>query len=184
MTVVIEDAVSSPAVRPHSGQPASTLWSVAPAHPGDRPALADLFTACSPETIRLRFFGRLRAWPRDYLDGALAGPPEQHDSVVAYRSGRTHLLGMASLATPCDAGPDVGELGVLVADPWQRQGVGTAMLELLLTRARARGLERVAASVMPGRPRLLAALAQRLEADGALRARDGLTGIYKLTRRP
>ncbi|WP_329133592.1 GNAT family N-acetyltransferase [Streptomyces sp. NBC_01476] len=160
------------------------LWQVGPAHAGDRPALAALFTACSPETVRLRFFGRLKQWPREYLDAALAGRPAEHDAVVAYRPGRTDLLGLASLATPSDAGPGIGELGVLVADDWQRQGVGTAMIDLLLSRARDRGLERVAATVLPSRSKLLAALTRRLERDGpGLRSRDGLTGVYKLAPR-
>jgi GNAT superfamily N-acetyltransferase len=173
---------------PRPGPAAAPPWSVGPARPADRPALATLFGACSEETVRLRFFGRVREWPRAYLDSALGGRPEEHDAVVAYGTGgiggagRADLLGLASLATPSEAGPGIGELGVLVADAWQRQGVGTAMIDLLLSRARARGMERVAASVLPGRSELLASLTRRLEPVGHLRSRDGLTGVYKLTR--
>ncbi|WP_405583500.1 GNAT family N-acetyltransferase [Streptomyces sp. NBC_01190] len=177
-------------------------WRVGPVHAADRPGLTALFAACSAETVRLRFFGRLRGWPREYLDSALAGRPEEHDAVVAYATGRAELLGLASLATALEsgagsgpgaglgsgagsglgagAGPGVGELGVLVGDAWQRQGVGTAMIELLLSRARARGVERVAASVLPDRTALLAALTRHLERDGGVRTREGLTGVYKL----
>jgi GNAT superfamily N-acetyltransferase len=182
MTAVIVDALSSPGVRPPGPGPTRS-WHTSPAHPAGRPALAALFTVCSPETVRLRFFGQLREWPREYLDGALAAPPEAHDAVVAYGTSRANLVGLASLAAPSPAGPGIGELGVLVADAWQRQGAAIAMLDLLFARARTRGVDRVAATVLPGRSELLAALARHMEPDGSRRSRVGLTGIYRLTPR-
>ncbi|QMU80444.1 GNAT family N-acetyltransferase [Streptacidiphilus sp. PB12-B1b] len=74
------------------------------------------------------------------------------------------------------------ELAVLVADGWQRQGLGTALVEELLVRARRRGVERVSACVLPGRPQLLAALSRRLELVHSSRSQDGLTGVYRLDR--
>ncbi|WP_237554498.1 MULTISPECIES: GNAT family N-acetyltransferase [unclassified Streptomyces] len=183
MTAVIVDVSNSPALRLPPGPPPGLPCHVAPAQPADRPALAALFAACSPETIRLRFFGQLRKWPGGYLNSALSAPPGEHDAVVAYGADRTDVLGLASLAAPCGPEPGVGELGVLIADAWQRQGLATTMLELLFHRARARGVERVAASVLHGRSALLTALARRLEPDGGLRTREGLTGVYRLTQR-
>lgn len=161
----------------------------------DRAALEALFAACSPQTVRLRFFGRLRAFPPEYLAAVLAGRPAAHDAVVAHRDGdRTPLVGMASLsaATPADDLPPMctpattGVLGVLVADAWQRQGVGTAMITSLLDRARERGVHHVLASVLPGRSSLLAALARRLvlEPGTATCTGDGLSAVYRLSERP
>lgn len=167
-------------------------WLVVPVRPGDpadgtalavAPAtLAALFAACSPETVRLRFFGRLKAFPREYADAVLAGRPDVHDAVVAYGPGRTGPAGLASLAA--GPAPRTAELGLLVADAWQRRGAGAAMLGLLLARARARGVEQVAATVLPGRSGLLAALERRpeLEAADLSRTGDGMTGVYKLSR--
>jgi GNAT superfamily N-acetyltransferase len=181
--------------------PVASGWQVAPARPADRPALQALFAACSEESVRLRFFGQLRAFPADYLDAALAGVPHVHDAVVAYRGGdRTRLAGMASLVAgpatapasalttatrpeapvPPEAGP--AEVAVLVSDAWQRQGAGTAMISALLARARERGVVRVRASVLPGRTGLLAALSRRLppEPGRSSYTRDGLSAVYKL----
>jgi GNAT superfamily N-acetyltransferase len=147
-----------------------------------------MFARCSPETVRLRFFGGLRALPREYLDGALAGRPEVHDAMVAYRDGlygRAHLVGLGSLAVPGDTAADTdaaAELGLLVTDGWQRRGVGAALMDALFARARARGVERVSAFVLPGRSALLAAIGRRVEQVGAFRETDGLTGLYKLTK--
>jgi GNAT superfamily N-acetyltransferase len=163
---------------------------VAAARPADRAALDALFAACSADSIRLRFFGRLRAFPPEYLGGA-------HDAVVAYRTDRTQLAGLASLvaqetgaARDTGAAGDTGaaeeaavpELAVLVADPWQRQGAGAAMVGALLARARERGVVRVRASVLPGRRELLAALSRRLEPDPGHSSytREGLSTVYKL----
>jgi GNAT superfamily N-acetyltransferase len=158
---------------------------VAPAAPGDRDALAALFAACSADSVRLRFFGRLRAFPREYLDGALADPPDVHDAVVAYRDGdRTRLAGLASLVAPSrqEGATAAPEIAVLVADPWQRQGAGTAMITTLLARARDRGVAHVRASVLPGRTQLLAALSRRLDPEPGASSytRDGLSTVYKL----
>jgi GNAT superfamily N-acetyltransferase len=149
--------------------------------PADRDAVAGLFAACSAETVRLRFFGVRREFPREHLDALLAGPPAAHDAVVAYRGGRRHLVGLAGFAAGPDGDPGSGELGVLVVDAWQRQGVGTAMIGLLLDRARARGVQHVVANVLPGRHGLLTALGRRLEPVRASFTEDGLTGVYKLT---
>ncbi|MEW2520431.1 GNAT family N-acetyltransferase [Actinacidiphila alni] len=148
--------------------------------PTDRDAVARLFAACSAETVRLRFWGGRREFPRDHLDALLAGPPAEHDAVVAHRGGRDHLVGIAGFAAGPDGRPGSGELGVLVVDAWQRRGVGTAMIGLLLARARARGVEHVVANVLPGRHGLLAALGRRLEPVRASFTGDGLTGVYKL----
>jgi GNAT superfamily N-acetyltransferase len=189
--------------------------------PDDGPALAALFARCSPETVRLRFFGRLRAFPREYLDAVLAGRADVHDAVVAYRvaypAGRgaahgavptcgdrgpygggwadgggggggdgtgtgTGFAGLASLAAAPGTAPATAELGVLVADAWQRQGAGTAMIGALVARARSRGVLRLAASVLPDRVSLPPAMARSLDLLPAehVRTGDGLTVVYKL----
>lgn len=175
-------------------------WRIAAVRPQDGAALAELFARCSAETVRLRFFGQPRELPRSYLDALLAGRPESHDAVVAYpegpglpegcagQGGWPGPVGLGSLAadrgaeTPDrDAYPGpVGELGLLVVDGWQRLGAGAAMLDALFDRARARGVQLVSASVLPGRQALLGALGRRLRPVRLTRDTDALTGVYRL----
>jgi GNAT superfamily N-acetyltransferase len=108
----------------------------------------------------------------------LAGRPEVHDAVVARHGDRGELAGLASLAAGSDAGAEIAELAVLVVDAWQRQGLGGAMVDLLLGRARERGVVRVSASVMPGRSGLLGALARRVDVDSW--SPDSLSAVYRL----
>jgi GNAT superfamily N-acetyltransferase len=172
MTTVIErvppDAVAAP------------RWQTAVVRPGDAGALHGLFAACSEEAVRLRFFGRLRAFPAEYLEQVLAGRPDVHDAVLVHPCGATRArpVGLASLALA--SGAPAAELGILVGDAWQRQGAGGAMLDLLLARARQRGVRRVSAAVLPGRSALLAALGRRLPAERLALSADGPSGVYKL----
>ena len=161
---------------PHSAH----AWALDVVRTTDRAGLLELFASCSQETIQLRFFGPVRQFPRRYLADVLAGRPEFHDAVVARHGDGTSLIGMASLGAVSEHGPGVAELGVLVADPWQRQGVGTAMVELLLHRARTRGVRQVAASVLPGRNDVFRVLDSRLRSRTVRRSREDTAKIYDL----
>ncbi|MFD0331455.1 GNAT family N-acetyltransferase [Streptacidiphilus monticola] len=105
----------------------------------------------------------------------LAGPPTRHDALVA-RAGSA-VVGLASLVAE---GDDAGELGVLVADAWQRRGVGRALTTALLERARDRGLKRFGVLVLPGRTRLLASLSRQWELVEWSIGPDGTSCVYRL----
>ncbi|KAA9153543.1 GNAT family N-acetyltransferase [Amycolatopsis acidicola] len=93
----------------------------------DRALLARVVLACSGASLGRRFFLGGTPDPLDVLDRyqryLLAGPPEGA-AVLALAGGVP--AGLANLArrTPGEA-----DLGLLVADPWQRQGIGTALAE-------------------------------------------------------
>lgn len=145
---------------------------------GDRAALVGLFNSCSAETVYRRFFGWPTAFPRTYLASVLAARPEVHDAVVVRYGDGLRIAGLASLAAA--SGDEDAELGVLVADGWQRRGLGAAMVDVLLTRARERGVEHLTASVLRTRPTLLGALGRRLELQRLTPSEDTLTGLFRL----
>ena len=160
-------------------QEARSDWSIEPVRQEDGPALQELFARCSPQTVALRFFGPRKELPPSYVRDVLAGDPAHHDAVVARDRASDAIVGLASLGAGSAAGPDVPELGVLVADAWQRNGIGTALVDLLVRRARGRGVERLLASVLPGRSGVLAGLGA-LERERTWRARDALSAVYRL----
>ena len=55
---------------------------------------------------------------------------------------------------PC--GARVTDVGVVVADAWQRRGLGAALMRTLVTRAQARGVTALAMDVLPGNRVVLA----------------------------
>ncbi len=146
---------------------------------GDGAALVALFAACSPETVFQRFFGLPAAFPPSYLAAVLAGRPPVHDAVVVRFGDGLHVAGLASLAAAPSGEP--AELGVLVADAWQHRGLGAALVETLVARARDRGVDRLAATVLPTRPGLLRALGRRLDLEYVTPSADSLTGLYMLS---
>jgi GNAT superfamily N-acetyltransferase len=156
-----------------------TAWAVDAARSSDGIALDRLFDSCSAETVYRRFFGRPAALPRSYRAEVLAQRPSRHDAVVVRYGDGLHVAGVASLATDPAAVSDA-ELGVLVADGWQRRGLGSAMVDVLIARARERGVQRVAAEVLVSRSALLRTLAGRLDPQGLTRSADTVTGLFNL----
>jgi GNAT superfamily N-acetyltransferase len=63
----------------------------------------------------------------------------------------------ADLSGPC--GARTTDIGVVVADAWQGQGVGSALVRALITGAQARGVTSVAMDVLHGNHRMLAMIA-------------------------
>jgi GNAT superfamily N-acetyltransferase len=152
-----------------------TAWTIDAVHPGDRVPLTEMFDRCSVDTVVHRFFGLVRQFPRRYLDEVLAGAPERHDAVVA-RAADGAVIGLGSVGS----GDGVAELGVLVEDAWQRQGVGTALVDALIARARCRSVTRIAAGVLPGRDDVLSGLDRRLPKHRVRYQRDATTHVYEL----
>ncbi|WP_460439205.1 GNAT family N-acetyltransferase [Amycolatopsis stemonae] len=104
------------------------------ARPADRECVAALVAACSPESLRRRFLMGGPAEPgeifRRYERFLLAGSP----ALLATRNGVP--VGLLNFAAPA---PGEAEIGILVADPWQRQGIGSALTRWLWASGRFPG---------------------------------------------
>jgi GNAT superfamily N-acetyltransferase len=92
-------------------------------------AVERLLLACSPQSLRQRFFlsgepDPLEVWGR-YRRFLLAGPPAGVALLAWVNDVPAGLLNLVPET------PTVAELGVLVADPWQRQGIGRGLAEWL-----------------------------------------------------
>ena len=124
--------------------------------PSDLAALSDFFEGLSVESRYLRFFAPVR--PTDRLLRLLSGGPANVDAVVAVSGGVIVGHAMASdQAEPEDpSGARVTDVGIVVADAWQRRGVGAALMRALIIRAQARGVTLLAMDVLPGNRRVVA----------------------------
>ena len=101
----------------------------------------------SMETLTRRFMagtgGRLPEW---YLRHLAAGPRPTWDAEVAAESGM--LLGWAEFGRLADD-PTVADLSIVVADPWHRRGIGSALVRSILPRCVDAGVRTLAADVLP-----------------------------------
>ncbi len=145
--------------------------AIRPVTPADLAALSDFFAGLSVQSRYLRFFAPVT--PAHGLLDLLAGEPANVDAIVAVADGvvvghamavdRPDPAGAENAADPEDPGEPgdsrgarVTDIGVVVADAWQRRGVGAALMRALLTRAQARGVTSLAMDVLPGNRQVLA----------------------------
>ena len=63
---------------------------------------------------------------------------------------------------------------MVVADAWQRRGVGAALMRALIGRAQARGVTSLAMDVLPGNRRVLAMIAGHWPEAAIGRSADGV----------
>ncbi|KAB8160319.1 hypothetical protein FH609_027850 [Streptomyces sp. 3MP-14] len=133
----------------------------------DLPAALDLHARCSPGNLAQRYPGGARE-ADDYLRHLLNG---RHGASVAAHLGTGQLVGLGHVLWD---GPE-SEVALLVADDWQRRGVGGALLGALVALAVARHSAGLYAVAQAGDAELLGALratglplTEHPEADDAL----------------
>ena len=137
------------AIRPDG--PGTAIRSVGPA---DLAALSGFFAGLSVESRYLRFFAPVT--PAHGLLHLLSGGPANVDAIVAVADGVIvgHAMAADRPGDPC--GTQMTDVGVVVADAWQRRGVGAALMRALVLRAQARGVTSLAMDVLPANRRVLA----------------------------
>ncbi|AEK42894.1 membrane protein [Amycolatopsis mediterranei] len=102
-----------------------TMTTVIEVGSADRACVATLVAACSPDSLRRRFMMGGPARPAEvfqrYQRFLLAGPPDGV-ALLAHRGGTP--VGLLNCVSPT---PGEAEIGILVADAWQRRGIGSAL---------------------------------------------------------
>ncbi|HSP39329.1 MAG TPA: GNAT family N-acetyltransferase [Frankiaceae bacterium] len=125
-------------------------------HPSDGPALLQLHRSLSPDSTYLRFFTASRNSGDLYVERLIRPQTQQHAGLVLMHHGR--LVGVASyegVPDPVAGEVPSAEIAFAVADDEHGLGVGTLLLEHLASRARARGITRFVAEVLPRNQRMV-----------------------------
>jgi ribosomal protein S18 acetylase RimI-like enzyme len=112
---------------------------------GDTDTVAALFERLGPQSRERRFHAAKPRLTSRELD-ALARVDGDHHVLVAYVDGDQRPAAMARIVRNASERQH-GEIAFEVADPYQGNGIGTQIVRLLLTDARAAGIVRVDASV-------------------------------------
>jgi GNAT superfamily N-acetyltransferase len=124
--------------------------------PGDEGGIREFAAGLSEPTRYLRFFSPIPAASPSVLRVLTGGIPGSDILVITDQQGAVIGHGMAADIT-ADGRPAV-DLGLVIADAWQGQGLGTVLLGLLAQRAASRGARALAVEVLPGNSRMLALL--------------------------
>jgi GNAT superfamily N-acetyltransferase len=159
--------------------------AIRPARAADRPAIGDFFAGLSVQARYLRFFSPITPGPA--LINLLCGGDGATDALLATRGGVIIGHGLAAdVSGPC--GIAATDIGVVVADAWQHQGLGSALVRALITGAQVRGSTSVTMDVMHGNDRALAMIRGHWPAARTRRSRDCNTLCIQLVddqqRRP
>lgn len=112
-----------------------TTVRVRPVEPGDQDAVRCLYEEMSPENLRLRFFTLGRDSARKAADRLCAHVRPGARALLA-ESG-SEVVGLAQYER---IDGDHADVAVAVADRWHHRGVGTLLLEHLVSLARADGI--------------------------------------------
>src|SRR4051812_18947735 len=115
---------------------------IRPLEPSDRDELAAGFRRLSPESRYRRFFAPVPELSRRQLDYLTNVDQHDHVALVAVDDATGAGVGVARFVR---TGPGVAEPAVVVADDYQHQGVGAALLDRLVERAREEGVTRFVA---------------------------------------
>src|SRR5437764_6711202 len=110
--------------------------------PGDRELLRRMFYRLSPESVYRRFFSPVFR-PDQFSASVLRVDHHDREAIAAVEGGE--IIGVAEYARV--AGCRRADLAVVVADAWQRQGLGTRLVAALSERARAEGITAFAVDV-------------------------------------
>ena len=151
-----------------------TTIGIRPARRDDLDAVREMHEKLSPDSLYMRFFSlspRAADWEASRL---CREPAPDHAALLALLDGE--LIGCGSYE--CDDPPSTSaEVAMAVADDMHRRGVGTLLLEHLVSLARGRGLHAFTAETLSENAPML-----RVFAEAGLQAHRTLAdGVYSLT---
>ncbi|HZO76601.1 MAG TPA: GNAT family N-acetyltransferase [Solirubrobacteraceae bacterium] len=126
---------------------------------GDRERIVAAFDRLSEESRYRRFFAPLHQLSDRSLEYLTDIDHSDHEAIIALDPGTDELIGVARYVRGEPHG-DRAEAAVVVADDWQHVGLGRALLERLVARARAEGISRFTAIVQADNRRALELLAE------------------------
>ncbi len=135
---------------------------IRPASPADFGAVWQMYQAMSPDNIYLRFFSMSLAPAEEQARRACREPAADHATRLAWLDGE--LVGVASYE--CTEPPTIAEIAVAVADHAHHRGVGTLLIEHLVSAGREQGVRTFTAEVLSENAAMLKAFA-----NAGLRAR-------------
>ena len=110
--------------------------------PGDEAAVAGLFGRLSAQSIYRRFLSPISRIDQ-FTSSVLRVDTHNRAAVAAIAGGE--VIGVAQYSRA--PGADTADLAIMVADAWQRQGLGTRMVAALADQASAVGIRRFSVDV-------------------------------------
>jgi GNAT superfamily N-acetyltransferase len=131
---------------------------IRPACHADIAAVRQFLVGLSPESSYRRFFTGLGRIPDEFVRRLVGVDHDRRDALVALAGDS--VVALADYTLLAD-GPDAAELGVVVADGWQRHGLGPRLVTELVAMAQGRGVTRLRAHTLAENARVARLLRRR-----------------------
>jgi GNAT superfamily N-acetyltransferase len=142
------------------------------ASPADADRIRAFVCGLSPRSQYFRFFASV-APPSTSLLRLLSGGTGAADVLIMTDSLGTAIgHGMAADVQELDG--LAANIGLVIADRWQGQGLGTLLLSTLVSRAAARGVRSLVLDVLPANDRMRGIIARRWPDAPVERTRDAI----------
>jgi acetyltransferase len=183
-----ESQLPEPAVRPYPVQyvrevelPDGESATVRPIRPEDEPLMVKFHESLSERSIYMRYFHMMNLDQRtthDRLTRICFIDYDREMALVAERrnpeTGEREIMGVGRLSRR-GGSPEEAEYSILISDAFQRQGLGTLLLERLLEVGREEGLKRITAEILYDN-RAMQGISRKL---GFKLRRDTEEGVFK-----
>lgn len=149
---------------------------IRPVRPDDEPKLALLYDRLSRHTAYQRFFTVMQRLPTDWYHVFANVDYVRRLALVAERETVSgyQIVGVGRYERGDEA--DLAEVAFVVEDGWQGRGLGTILLDSVLSAAAARGIERFRAYVLTENHRMLRLLSTRTRIEER-QTEEGITRL-------
>jgi len=136
---------------------------IRPIRPDDEPRLVDLYGRLSEHTAYQRFFTLMRRLPPSWFHFFANVDYRNRLALVAERdtAAGPELVGVGRYEPTEEEG--TAEVALVVQDGWQGRGLGSLLMEDVLSAGQARGIRRFRAYVLADNERMLRLLRTRVQ---------------------
>ena len=149
-----------------------TTIEIRPARPDDFEAVRDMHARMSPQNLYMRFFGISRVAAEQEARRVCREPAPDRAALLAILDGQ--VIGCSSYQV---TGDESAEIGMAVADDMHSRGIGTLLLEHMISLARSQGVRTFTAETLAQNAPML-----NVFAHAGLRAHRTLAdGVYELS---
>jgi GNAT superfamily N-acetyltransferase len=173
-------AATMPPGRMPQGSVPSGRYHVRTSGPDDATLIREFVCGLSVRTQFFRFFTAV-APPSPGLLRALSGGNGRAD-ILLITDDSGAVVGHGMAADGQADGTPTADIGLVIADRWQGQGLGTMLLRLLTDRAAQRGVEALVLEVLPDNRRMLGIIERRWPHASRKRTPDAITITAELIR--
>ncbi len=157
-------------VKLRDGAPAT----LRPIRPEDEPLVRGMFKYLSKESLYYRFFGYVPQVTHEFLARYTQNDYDREIAIIVLieKEGKEQMIGVVRIIA--DAWNEGAEYAILIADPWQKQGLGTILTDFIIEIARDKGIRKIYASVLSTNKGMI----HLFEKQGFTIKRDGFDAYY------